>query len=206
MYTTVARGLTCNKCKRSTTSTKWPCEHGTPWTKCPLHREIGFRCGPLSLNMHKATLDRRNTCPLKASKRHQAKINRLSSLGEQKSPHMSIVNSAGFASRFKTKEVTKKTIKRRQGKRPTPKRDVLQSRPVITQTKLIPSSNRDVILCSGSDLRTKTLNARDQLGGPQYPPRPPKRARTAGFESTTRCRGNCPTIWTITQYCPYCHG
>ena len=152
--------------------------------------------------MHKATLDRRNTCPLKASKRHQAKINRLGSLGEQKSPHMSFVNSAGFASRFKTK-IIEQTIKRRQGKRPTPKRDRIQSRPAIAQTKLIPSS---YIPCLGSDLRTKTPNARDQQGVPQYPPRPPKRARTAGSESTTRCRGNCPTIWTIFQYCLICHG
>ena len=61
--------------------------------------------------MHKASLDRRNTCPLKASKRHQAKINRLGSLGEQMSPHKSVVNSAGFASRFKAKKVIKNQLR-----------------------------------------------------------------------------------------------
>jgi len=81
LYSTVARGLTCSKCKRSTTSTKWQCEHGTPWTKCPLHTETGFRCGPLSLNMHKATLGRRNTCSLRPPKGIRLRLTGSASLG-----------------------------------------------------------------------------------------------------------------------------
>ena len=37
-------------------------------------------------------------------------------------------------------------------------------------------------------------------GKTMQPPRPPKRARTEGTSSTKKCKGNCPTVWTIVQY------
>jgi len=49
LFTTTARGLTCNNCKLSTSSTRWLCAHGIPWTRCYIHREPGFRCGAQGL-------------------------------------------------------------------------------------------------------------------------------------------------------------
>jgi len=49
LYAFAARGVTCSRCKRCTTSTRWRCNHGVPWTSCPIHREAGFRCGPQGL-------------------------------------------------------------------------------------------------------------------------------------------------------------
>ena len=79
LYATSARALGCNNCNRSTTSTRWSCAHGTPWTSCTQHREEGFRCGSRSRPICKADPSKRNRvrCPLKALKQLQAKKKRL---------------------------------------------------------------------------------------------------------------------------------
>ena len=46
-----------------------------------------------------------------------------------------------------------------------------------------------------------TVKGNDEQG-----PKPAKRARLEPVINIVRCRGNCPAVWTIYQYCPNCHG
>ena len=89
LFTTTARGLTCSKCKKSTSSTRWFCEHGTPWTRCTEHRETGFRCGVQSLPFKHASSKGTNTWArsFKAIQRRQARLRVIGSLGEPKRLH-----------------------------------------------------------------------------------------------------------------------
>ena len=95
LFTTTARGLTCSKCKKSTSSTRWFCEHGTPWTRCTEHRETGFRCGVQSLPFKHASSKGTNTWArsFKAIQRRQARLRVIGSLGEPKRLHSSVLNS-----------------------------------------------------------------------------------------------------------------
>ena len=109
LFTTTARGLTCSTCRKSTSSTKWCCEHGSPWTSCPEHRETGFRCGTQRLHLRKATSKGSFWVgSLKALKSRQARASRLGSLGEPKRLPVSIVNSVGPSAKKRTM-VQKKT-------------------------------------------------------------------------------------------------
>ena len=45
LFKVAAVSLTCQSCKRNTTSTKWLCSHAIPWHTCEYHREPGMRCG-----------------------------------------------------------------------------------------------------------------------------------------------------------------
>ena len=96
LHSCAARGLTCLECRASTTSTKWCCGHGAPWTSCSVHREAGFRCGPRSLLSHEAPFSR----PFQAIKARLSKLRRLGSLGD--SSHLVSRNSASLGSSFKT--------------------------------------------------------------------------------------------------------
>jgi hypothetical protein len=114
LFTTTARGLTCGSCKKSTSSTRWMCEHGTPWTRCTSHREPGFRCGGQSLPSKRAFSKGiiSLTSSFKAVQRRQANLRRIGSLGEPKSPPRFRDNSVN-SSTFKRTTVQKKNIKRR---------------------------------------------------------------------------------------------
>ena len=134
-----ARGVTCHTCRRSTTSTRWLCSHGVPWTSCHVHREAGFRCGLHNPANIKANFERcskvNRPCPLKAARRLFLKAKRLGSLGEPNSSR-ALFNSACLSS--KTKTVRKINIKRQHGVRPPSKRYTRISKPVSLQG---PNSN-----------------------------------------------------------------
>ena len=110
LFTTTARTLTCSSCKKSTSSTRWRCEHGTPWTKCSHHRALGFRCGRQSLPSKTATFQGKavNARSFKAIQRRQAKLKATGSLGEPKRPPFSLDNSVN-STRFKRTPVLKKS-------------------------------------------------------------------------------------------------
>jgi hypothetical protein len=120
LFTTIARGLTCNNCKKSTSSTRWCCSHGASWTSCPIHREAGFRCGSHSQAPNKASFQgnrwTRSLKTSKASRSRQGILSKIGSLGEPKRLPSSCVNSVRSTTRKKTL-VFKKTIKR-QGSPP----------------------------------------------------------------------------------------
>jgi hypothetical protein len=114
LFTNIARGLSCSNCKKSTSSTRWCCSHGTSWTSCPFHREAGFRCGAHSLLQTKANFKgSRWTDSLKAIKRKQAKLSRIGSLGEPKRLPLSSLNSVRTTTTVSRTMVRKKKIKRR---------------------------------------------------------------------------------------------
>ena len=102
LFTTTARGLTCSSCKKSTSSTRWKCQHGILWPKCSIHREQGFRCGA----NRKPPLERPKTwlgsMSLKALKNKQARLNRLGSLGEPSSASNFSSNLVGAHSSRRT--------------------------------------------------------------------------------------------------------
>jgi len=140
LYAHCARGVTCHICRRSTTSTRWLCSHGVPWTSCHVHREAGFRCGLHNpANINKANFERcskvNRPCPLKAARRLFLKAKRLGSLGEPNSSR-ALFNSACLSS--KTKTVRKKNIKRQHGVRPPSERYTRISKPAGLQG---PNSN-----------------------------------------------------------------
>ena len=236
LFTTIARGLTCSNRKKSTSSTKWSCTHGTPWTRCPIHRETGFRCGAQRLHKHKA--DSKGTSwvrSLKAIKHRQATLNRLGSLGEPKCLPLSLDNSVG-SSTFKRTLVHKKKIKRR-GNRPPHKGESRLRRPELHELRT-PLTNigirRDERGNHGIDysINMSTSNywrAHSGQGQPegsitsdsfmQYsthkagiasgrPLKPAKRARISEpfSKQASCCKGNCPSVWTIESYCEACHG
>ena len=121
LFTTTARGLTCSSCRKSTTSTRWLCQHGPPWTKCPEHREFGFRCGSKGMSTHKRSKTWLGHATLKALKGRQAKLSRLGSLGVPKSLLVSSSNLVGSHSSKGTS--VQKKIGKRRGRRPTPMRE-----------------------------------------------------------------------------------
>ena len=198
LYASSAKGVNCSTCKRSTTSTRWLCTHGIPWTNCHVHRELGFRCGSMRVS-HKATLNRSksSTCPLKVAKRLQAKIRRLGTLGEPKSSAMRIANSVGFATTFKATEVIKKR-KRRSPTKSGPKGNACANRPVLMHVPSSSLSGAKANACS-----YQTLSSPSKPGAREREAlcknRPTKMARTIMHEHTVKCRGNCPAIWTINQ-------
>ena len=109
LFTTTARGLTCSSCKKSTSSTRWSCEHGTPWTRCQEHRETGFRCGSKSLPSAKGPKSRLWQGTSRALKGRQAKLSRLGSLGGPKSLLVSSGNSVSPPSKKGTLVLKKKS-------------------------------------------------------------------------------------------------
>ena len=128
LFSTVARSVSCTSCLRNTSSTRWLCSHGAPWTSCLVHREAGFRCGSQSLHIKKRSHDQhRFAKATKAKQRKQARLHKLGILGEPKCPSMSVDNSVG-SSTFQGTLVRKNKVKRR-GKFPSPKRDSSMSRP-----------------------------------------------------------------------------
>ena len=122
LFTNVAKGLTCSTCRKSTTSTRWSCFHGTPWTDCPVCRQVGFRCGSQSLRNH-PNRSRHVTnmmhLTVKALRRKQAKLRVIGALGEPKRLQAPRYNSAGSLPNRRTM-VQKENIKRRR-ERPPPK-------------------------------------------------------------------------------------
>lgn len=215
LYAKNARGVTCKEFKKCTTSTRWKCPHGVPWTTCPTHREGGFRCGPLRLHKRSNGPLKPERRRLKAITRLQAKRCRLGSLGEPKRPHFTRLNSGQPTSRQ-----SKKSIKRQQGMRPPPKREYGRGSLVSAI-----SPNKQKITSSSNSVRVSTIvtlppdQPKEHEGIKQPSTRPPlkrngvpksmslaKRARTGQAVSTIRCKGNCPTVWTIDLYCPRCHG
>jgi len=234
LFTTTARGLTCSKCKKSTSSTRWCCEHGTPWTRCPVHRETGFRCGARSLSTFKGSKSGLRQASLKALKGRQAKLSRLGSLGEPKSLLVFSRNSVGSHSNKGT--LVHRKIGKRRGKRPTPKREGGGGRLGMPNNKVLaneyPESPNSlgvgidehvhdyshIISTSrhwqahmgqgqpeGDTTSHKYHNAGSEIGTALNPA---KKARLSKPFSThaSRCRGNCPAVWTIESYCEACHG
>ena len=234
LFTTTARGLTCSSCKKSTSSTRWLCQHGTPWTKCSEHREVGFRCGAKSMSTHGGSKTRLGHATFKALRSRQAKLSRLGSLGEPKSIFVLSSNLVGPHSSKGT--LVQKKIGKRQGIRPTPKREGEGSR----LGTLIKTPNNDLEIGSNSssiidgERHAKTTSiywlAHSQRGQPKgstssnnhnydpyfhneagsdagVPHRPAKIARLCEpfSKQAPACKGNCPQIWTIESYCELCH-
>ena len=233
LFTTTARGLTCSTCRKSTSSTRWCCEHGTPWTSCLVHRETGFRCGAQRLHLKKATSKGSLWVrSLKALKGRQARLSRLGSLGEPKRLLDSYSNSVGSSTKRGTM-VQKKIIKRR-GKRPPRKGEggggrlgVLNKSPTCLvlgigneqhaehdyyhhSTSIYWQAHSHNGLPEGnasSDIAN--IKAHHEAGSDfARPHKPAKRARTCApsFTQAPACKGNCPRVWTIESYCELCHG
>jgi hypothetical protein len=235
LFTTTARTLTCSNCKKSTSSTKWSCEHGTPWTKCSIHRELGFRCGRQSLPSINASsqgkaIDARS---FKAIQRRQAKLRAIGSLGEPKSPPISCDNLVN-SSRFKRTSVLNKNLKRRG--RPTRSGDTRSRRPEL-HAKNSPHSSLgissddhphriDYASCMSTSMYWHAHARHDQQGATTTsdkhiqtlnhkagsvdgePLNPAKRARISEpfSKHNFKCKGLCPLKWTIESYCEVCHG
>ena len=236
LFTTTARGLTCSSCKKSTSSTRWTCEHGTPWTRCSYHREPGFRCGVQSLPSISASFKGTNsmTRSSKAILRRQAKLRVIGSLGEPKRPPVSRVNSVN-SSTFKRTSVLKKKLKRR-GSPPLNGESRLRRPELhdssIPHTRLSNCSNEhdthriDYSACMATSTFWRAHSGQGQIGGSttsnnsmQYfthkagsvvgrPPNPAKKARISEPFSmqASSCKGMCPRVWTIESYCEACHG
>ena len=129
LFTNVAKGLTCSTCRKSTTSTRWSCFHGTPWTDCPVCRQVGFRCGSQSLRTHRNKSGcnhvsgfvgfGRNMSALHAAKKRQARLKSIGTLGEPKRSPQPRDNS-GCASTTRRTLVRKKKSKE-AGESPNPK-------------------------------------------------------------------------------------
>jgi hypothetical protein len=54
LYSTAAKVLSCLACKTSS-STRWNCNHCIPWPSCPIHWEAGFRCAGGVKPLHSKT-------------------------------------------------------------------------------------------------------------------------------------------------------
>ena len=225
LFTTTARGLTCSKCKKSTPSTRWCCDHGTPWTRCPEHRETGFRCGSRNLPISKGLTSSLRQGSLKALKGRQAKLNKLGSLGEPKSLLLCAMNSVGSPSRKWT--MVQKQVGKRRGKRPTPRREGGGGR--LGELNKTPSrigkeqhGNHDYTTnsiywnahqsnehskggISKHDDRFSHPKNGNAFVGPHQPAKK-ARLRVPIFQQAKACRGNCPSVWTIDSFCESCHG
>ena len=128
LFTSVAKGLTCSSCKKCTTSTRWSCFHGTPWTDCPVCRQVGFRCGSQSLRTHRNKSEcnhvsgfvgsGRNMLALHAAKKRQARLKSIGTLGEPKRSPQPRDNS-GCAST--TRRTLVRTKSKEAGESPNPK-------------------------------------------------------------------------------------
>ena len=228
LFTTTARGLTCSMCKKSTSSTRWCCEHGIPWTSCPKHREAGFRCGFRSLPSNERLNSSLRQGSLKALKARQAKLSRLGSLGEPKCLLFSFSNSVGSHSKKRT--LVQKKINKRRGKRPTPKREggggrlgKLNNSPIslgigkdehehgihdyshVISTSSYWRAHSGQGQPDGEHTSDKHHKAGIEIGSPLHPAKKARRSELFSMKAS-RCRGNCPAVWTIESYCEACHG
>ena len=235
LFTTTARGLTCNSCKKSTSSTRWRCEQDIPWTSCPVHREAGFRCGVRSMPSRQGLNSSLRQGSLKALRARQAKLSRIGSLGEPKSLLISSLNSVGPHPMRRT--MVQKITKKRRGIRPAPKRAGVKGRP--GKLNISPSSlgigndehcvnlterhaNHTTSIywlahsSNGQPRGTTSSNkhsidsivhhdAGSKTGGPHKPAKIAKLCEPFSKQAPA-CKGNCPHIWTIESYCEYCHG
>jgi len=223
LFTTTAKGLTCSNCRKSTTSTRWHCLHDVPWTKCPSHRETGFRCGAKSLPTLERPKGRMGLghATLKALKCRQAKMSKLGSLGEHKS--LSFLTSNLVGSHSSRGTLVHKKIAKRRGKRPTPKREGVGSQLGMhfkTPIKALESgsnSSSSIDYASSSKYwlahsrqpggKASSDSYHDETGGIGGPFRPAKIARLSEpfSRQAKACKGNCPLIWTIESFCELCH-
>ena len=236
LFSKVARGIACSTCRKNTTSTRWNCSHGTPWTDCHVCRHVGFRCGSQSLRKHSSQSNRvmHATTLLNAHRRKQAKRRALGSLGDPKGFHPLRSNSVGQSPHHRA-IVHKKIIKRR-GERPPPKREMRSGRLDAQQTP----NTKD--RCSSDhhayrDYHTHATSSvywqahckrgvpdgvptsNNVIHAPKHhlgsagsalgePHNQAKKARVCVPFSTPvkGCKGNCPTVWTIESFCERCHG
>jgi hypothetical protein len=236
LFTTTAKGLTCNNCKKSTSSTRWwCCEQDIPWTSCPIHREAGFRCGVRSVPGRQGLNPSLRQGSLKALRDRQARLSKIGSLGEPKSLLISTLNSGG--PHLTKRTLVQKKTKKRQGNCPAPKRAGVRGRLGMlnnSQTS-IGISNDDHHCNSFERHATHTTSifwlAHSRSGQPgentssdkhntkrnDYhsagsasgePHKPAKIARLCEpfSRQAPACKGNCPSRWTIESYREACHG
>ena len=222
LFKTSAVTLSCQQCGKNTTSTKWLCTHLIPWHKCETHRDLGMRCGH---GQSKGTKTIRPN-PSKAEMRRLNKAAKLgplggshdiTSLGRTRSTQ-DVNMRSGIGSRNCNSNSTSfhddKLLKKKKykdgclGAHPPHKRDIIESSRYWEAHSRCPPNR-----VSGPGIEEKCGTGK----GPQTNKSRPKdeeertlakRARISPSSSihVPTCRGQCPAVWTIDNYCPYCHG
>jgi hypothetical protein len=233
LFKTAAVSLSCLNCKRNTSSTKWLCSHAIPWHTCEYHRELGMRCGnKRSKGIGMIVPDRgkaeqrlnnklRKLGPLGSDDlRLQNTLSSNEGQCADNSPSTrhseTMANSAGSTSSqcmpnltpsHQVKQILnlKKNKERSYGELPTPKRETVQRSQLWDLHNGNRPDNKEIGSEHPRDLCNKLSKVRPS---PREPSPPAKKARVEQCASrhARACRGGCPTVWTIQQYCPDCHG
>ena len=204
LYTNNASCITCRGCHRNTTSIRWRCNHNVPWHQCLTHREHVFWCGTAAIPPAGSGCKRPD--PTTSEARHVHKRRRLGSLGQGDQRAPTYVNSAASSSNFENKRNKKEN--NRYGDRLPPKGEVRRS----SWAWQAHTAERGGVpgVCSNPDSDHPSSQLSEHLPGakPQEPleSQPSKRVKLDCFKQVPACRGQCPTVWTIHQYCPHCHG
>ena len=221
IYASKARCINCAACKRNTTSTRWLCSHEIPWHLCAEHRKLGFRCGAYHSQQG---LQLKRPDPLKLEARLQAKTRKLGRLGQDEEPLCStppsISRALNSASCFSFNN--KKSDEMRYGDRIPPKGDARGSSWAwqahstgqgscdnpMDSSQHNKQTERVQVLCVDGSIGN-SFHSQNRVQEPQCTfegNSPKRRPRITRVQHAKSCKGLCPKVWTIDQYCPACHG